>query len=266
MTVKWKGPQGEIDEDSNESLIRIIYHPGLKDIFHKQDLNEALGIAISGLDFLRALYASKKLSSRYHNLGHNYVTAITSIKAFIGALNLSRELSVDDLTAIILAALFHDCGYLTDKDGEPRIDMVDHTAKSSIFAEVFLTRNSFKKVFCDRVYELIGYTNYSNWYESKVKVRDDLLGQMLVGADLLQVTDQRYFLNKKVLKELLYKKDSATVAEREKKFYEFTKEVTSQIWKFLDSYYRSSNDNPYRQGWERFVDAMSVICGGIDLK
>ncbi|MBU0976740.1 MAG: hypothetical protein ABIE03_03430 [Patescibacteria group bacterium] len=266
MTVKWKGPNGEVDEDSNENLVKLLFHEKLKSHFSKEELNNVSYLALSGLDFLRELYSSRKLSSRYHNLGHNYVTTITSIKTFIGALSLGKAVDEKDLISLIIAALFHDSGYLLNYKAGVKREIRDHNLNSILFTEIFLAGQRVEDEICDKVLHLIKYTDYSECDDFKNEIKHDFLGQVLIGADLLQVTDKRYFVNRNFLEEYLYKNESETDEAMERRFFKFVQELTSNMWNYLDAYYKTAKTNPYRTGWQRFVKAFQMICGEKDLK
>lgn len=261
MTIRWIGPSGKIVIDSNKSLVNLFQHNVLRRNFSEGDLKELKSSTVSALTYLRELYSRKKLNSLYHNLGHNYVTSITAVKVFIGALRQGYAFFYTDLLALILAALFHDSGYLGKPLSGQKISIENHTENATLFAEDFAQRSSIEKDISRQVIKLIKYTNYSRWDDYKFEVEIDLLAQVLIGADLLQVTDKRYFFNKKVLSEYLFVDGSGPDKVSQRKFYRFAKKMTSSVWKHLDAFYNGTDKNPYREGWKRFMYGLGMVTG-----
>lgn len=259
VNVKWIGPDGNIDQNKNTFLLRLLGNKVLKKKYSSNNINEVKEIASQALRYLRKLFKEHELTSPYHNFGHNYVTAVTSIRGFIGALRSKKNLSYRDLRIILVTSLFHDTGYLKDINSkkEKEINVYNHSKNSTDLIQ-FFTKGILKwdKRDLSTIIDLYKYPNYVNWNKNKSKVEKDILAKILVGADFMQVVDKNYFKNLKVLKELIRAKSIKKDKAGQRKFFELSREVTDLIGVFIDTFYGSKEKNPYRKGWIRYEKTM----------
>lgn len=259
INVKWKGPDGQVRQNSNRDLLDLLLHKELRKHYSKEDLRMLRKSIWKSLRYVRKLFKTHNLASPYHNFGHNYVTTITALRAVIGVQRRGEKLGILDIAVLLIAALFHDTGYLRGSKFSRKEDVISHSQKSRMNSSKFLHELKWTDSDIARVLDLLKFTNYGKWEFNKKKVAADLLAQILVGADLMQVVDANYFMNLIVLHEMLYGgKEKMTVAGQ-KKFFDFTKEATSRIWKHLDKFYRGKEENPYRERWEDFLEYMSMF-------
>lgn len=259
IRVKWKGPDGNIRQNSNRDLLDLLSHKGLQKHYSKEDLRLLRKSLWRALRYVRKLFRTFNLASPYHNFGHNYVTTITALRAVIGVLKRGEKLDILDIEVLLIVTLFHDTGYLRGSKFSRKEDVISHSQKSRMNSSKFLHELKWTDSDIARVLDLLKFTNYGRWEFNKKKVVADLLAQILVGADLMQVVDANYFMNLVVLHEILYGgKEKMTVAGQQK-FFDFTKETVSWIWKYLDKFYGGREKSPYRKRWSDFVEYMSMF-------
>lgn len=257
FNVKWVGPDGSIDQTNNDDLLRLLDHELIIKEFDKEQVEKIKKSIKKALKYLRELFRTYELVSPYHNVGHNFVTAVTALKALIGGIKKGDKFEKNDLEILLVAALFHDTGYLRKSKNHKKTNVFNHSIKSLDFVRTFMEKVlSWDGGNIPKVYELQRFTIYSGWEKNRKNLKKNKLGQILVGADFLQVVDKNYFKNLKVLSELIHSKsiDSDKVGQR--KFYDLAEDVVNQIWPYLDSFYDGDKQNPYRKGWDNFEKTM----------
>jgi hypothetical protein len=259
--VLWTGPRGRINQLKNEELLRILKHEVLKEAYDKKVLKETHILFEKALQHLRKLYRTYNLISSYHSFSHNYITAITALRGFVGALQLGKKLSIEDLQSLVIAAMFHDTGYLRKSKYQKRTDVVSHIDKGYKYSKDFLIGQKWSDKQIDKVKDLQKFTNYSKWKQNEDKVYENVLAQILVGADFLQVVDNNYYENLKVLDEFIYERAGKVSKSGQKKFYHLVCKITFWIWSYLDSFYSGIRKNPYRAGWKKYREYFEEAFG-----
>ncbi|MFC1780120.1 HD domain-containing protein [Patescibacteria group bacterium] len=250
--VIWTGPQGKINWLKNDELLRILKHEILRETYDRKSLKETHILFEKALQHLRKLYRTYNLISTYHSFSHNYVTAITAMKGFVGALKLGKKLTIFDLKVLIIVALFHDTGYLRKSKYQEKTDVVSHSKKSSEFSKRFLESIDWNNNQIRQALELHKFTDYSKWKQNEDKIYENVLAQLLVGADFMQVVDYNYYKNLKVLNEFLYERDGKVSKVGQQKFYHLVCRITLWVWSYLDSFFKGIRKNPYRAGWKKY--------------
>lgn len=267
QSVKWVGPSGEIDSKDNREMISLLHSKVIWDEYGKDKMKfyEYGGKKI--VNYVRDLFKKYELKSPYHDFSHNYVTMITALRAFIGAIKEKEKLAEDDLRCLLIASIFHDTGYLVVKKGEDSMWARTHSRESRLLMKrslkdvIAINRKKFEKLLRDikdyeawkvmdieKIISLQKYTNYSRWKVNKKRIKRNKLAQILVGADLLQVTDKNYFQNRHFLEAYIV----SMKGKDHRPFIKFEREGVRGIWPFLDSYYGGRKKNPYRKRWEIF--------------
>ena len=269
IKVKWVGPAAKIDPESNKDLLTLVNHKVLIKKFGKERIRLYEYGAKKLLNYVRALFKRYKLLSSYHDFGHNYVTTITSIRAYIGAIKLGKSFNEDDFRCLLIVSLFHDTGYLKMRKEKESVWATIHSKQSRVLMRkslkdvILLNKDKFDSFLRDigdydpwkildieKIVDLQKFTNYSRWKMNKEKIKKNKIAQILVASDLMQVVDKNYFNNREALEVyIMSKKDKDHT-----KFYEFEKEGVKWIWKYLDAFYGAKNRNPYRKMWEFFKD------------
>jgi hypothetical protein len=250
--VNWIGPDGEINSRTNEDLQELLIAPALSTIYDEEEIyNNVLNVT-NLLGIIRELYTSYKLSSTYHNFGHNYVTTITAVRAFIGSVMRGEIYKQSDLFELIVASLLHDIGYLIPSEKLGKADVVTH-AKKGFQLTYFILQEKLKlpAKFVKKIINYQRFADYLHWEENVNAIRLFPLAKLLIGADLLQVTDRNYLKNAEVLQEIMFSKEKARNQESEIQFFKLVKEGTEFVWDDLDEFY-AGEVNPYKRNWLRF--------------
>lgn len=255
IKVRWSGPSGKIRQSSNKQLLALLKNRQLCKAFGKDRMYKLEIDVTKILRFLRRIFRDYNLMSAYHDFSHNYVTAITVIRAFIGGLKLKKKFSFQNLQILSVAALFHDSGYLRKSKFSKREDLRSHSRRSAYFTKEFLSTVKLKEINVQDVLTLQSYTSYSSRGLRK-KLEGNTLAQILVGADLMQVVDTNYPQNLEILREYVGTTKDSLDKKSQENFVKFAKESTRGIWKYLDAFYGKRERNPYRKGWERFSNFM----------
>jgi len=260
INVKWVGPDGSIDQTNDRDLLRLLDHKLIIKEFGRKNVKEIRKIIKKALKYLRELFRTYELVSPYHNVGHNFVTAITTLKAFIGGLKKGYKFTKGDLQVLLVATLFHDTGYLRKSKDQEKTNVFNHSIKSLDFVRTFMEEVlDWNGGNIPKVYELQRFTIYSGWQKNKKNLKKNKLGQILVGSDFMQVVDKNYFRNLKVLSELIHSKSIDHDKKGQRKFFYLSEDVVSHVWPFLDSYYGSEKKNPYRKSWDNFEKIMEKL-------
>jgi len=257
IEVKWVGPDGEFDQSKNSDLLQLLDHRIIRDKYSKKNIDNLKESTKKALKYLRRLFSTYELVSAYHNVGHNYITAVTVLKGFIGGLKMGRIYSKNDLEVLLIATLFHDTGYLRKSNKQKKTDVFTHSMKSLDFVSTFMDKIlGWNGENSPKVKDLQSFTCYADWDENKKKLDDNDFAKILVGSDFMQVVDKNYFQNLEVLREFLRSKNVKNDKKGQARFLELSREVTSYAWEFLDSFFDGKENNPYRKGWDRFEDTM----------
>lgn len=249
-TIIWKGPAGEIKLNSNKSLIELFDHKSLSKYFSIEEIASVKEKILHAVKNLRKLYRSYRLTSLYHNYSHNYSTTITAFRAFIGALEKGETLSSGDLQYLLIVSLFHDTGYLKSASSQEEITLASHSKRSRKFLKEALGKLKLKSKEIESLVRFHEFTDYGQWVDYEKEMKDNLLAQIFVGADLMQVTDMYYLRNLKNLGKTKYLTKSDKRGQLE--FCQFVKCATQYIWPYLDTFYQQRKKNPYREGWNSF--------------
>ena len=97
VDVKWIGPIGDIDQTDDNDLLRLLKHKSIADEFRREDIESTKINFVKALKYLRELFRTYELVSPYHNVGHNFITAVTALRAFIGVIKIGYELKINYL-------------------------------------------------------------------------------------------------------------------------------------------------------------------------
>ena len=120
------------------------------------------------------------LNTVYHSANHtSYVVEAAN------EIGLSQNLSEEDLETVLLAAWFHDAGYIEGAEG--------HEERSMVIVDNFLTERNFSKEKITKVKELIAATKIPQVPTSKLE-------EILCDADLSHLGRLSYMEESKLLR------------------------------------------------------------------
>lgn len=254
----WVGPDGTLRDNYKKHFEELCFHPSLFKKYSKRTLSNLQKRIDRALDYLDYLYKLYELLSPYHTLSHNVVTSITAFRTFLGKYMIDKTCSLKDLQTLLFAALFHDTGYIKiselQKNTRARFMHVDISFQ---ITKRFL---SLELAWTDkRIYDVIEtqrLTEYRFAETALHEVKNSSCGVLIIGADILQVTDAHYIENLDMLTELLFTRNQERNKQNQNEFFLFAKQAVDHIWLYLDAFYKGSKNNPYRTGWDRFVKYM----------
>ncbi|WP_240723658.1 Pycsar system effector family protein [Flavobacterium sp. J27] len=167
-------------------------------------------------------FFNKKLPAEnyYHNLVHT-----KSVVELVKILAIEEECTEDELLLLLIAAWFHDVGYVEKAEG--------HEDVSVRIALEFLKEKGLSRYQLDKIKELIRVTKISS-------PPNNLLGKIMKDADSGHVSFEEYFeVSEKLRKEISFKKrveiDPLDWLEQNKKFLEdhlFFTDYAQKNWQF----------------------------------
>ncbi|UII29658.1 HD domain-containing protein [Fulvivirga ulvae] len=133
--------------------------------------------------YVRALFKEQQSNKLiFHNLGHTEMV----VKA-CDEISQGMQLGKNDREALMIAAWFHDTGYLYTYSG--------HEEKSKNIARVFLSENNYPQSKINRVLNCISVTQLD-------AEPHNLIEKVICDADLYHLSCRNYFqLSKKLRKE-----------------------------------------------------------------
>lgn len=115
---------------------------------------------------------------------HNYQHTLETVEA-CKRIARGYELSAKELEILLIAAWFHDSGYVYQYE--------DHEEKSKEIAKMFLDNHKYPEKDTDKVLECIEATK-------RESVTKDLLCQILRDADIVQIGEPTFFSKSELLK------------------------------------------------------------------
>lgn len=134
----------------------------------------------------------------YHNLQHTTDVTLATIRLLHGAKVEGTDFSRDDVSALYLAALFHDIGYIqtdAETEGSGSALTAVHVARGREFVKTYLAKHPIAGADGVRVAAIIHFTDMVQPVDGipTEKERDRLLGQLMAAGDLLgQLADRTY--------------------------------------------------------------------------
>ena len=108
----------------------------------------------------------------YHNFEHT-----SKVVEAVNEIAIGESISEDDLEVLLLAAWFHDTGFIQGYD--------NHEEKSKAIAHKFLTENGVSKDKIDRVFSLIGVTKMPQNPTNKFE-------EIICDADLFHLGEENF--------------------------------------------------------------------------
>lgn len=136
----------------------------------------------------------------YHNIQHALDVALATARMVVGwnKINPDKKISTKTFQAGLAAALFHDTGYLKDKNdrkGKGGKYSFTHVARSKILAESYLTSGKWSADLVKLVLGIIDVTEFGQEPDFSVLENEEqkLMARMVASADLIaQMADVHY--------------------------------------------------------------------------
>jgi hypothetical protein len=146
----------------------------------------------------------QKCNILYHDLKHTTDVLLAMIRLVHGALLDKKKISREHINLALLSALFHDTGYIQEKDdtsASGAIYTITHVERSITFMKLYFEKNKFSDEDFKNCRDMIRCTDLSVIPNTIKFSSPDIkfLGKMLGTADVLgQMADRTY------LEKLLY--------------------------------------------------------------
>ncbi len=136
----------------------------------------------------------------YHTFQHALDVTLASIRMAAGwnKLNPKERISPENIEALLYSGLFHDTGYIKDKDdneGHGGKYTFDHTDRSKKVARTYLTRKNKSPEVMDLVDLIIEVTDFGDQPDLSVfaSAEQGVVARMVASADLIaQMADIDY--------------------------------------------------------------------------
>jgi len=164
--------------------------------------------------FIRDLFEKEIHENlRYHDILHTEYVANQAER-----IGKSSGLSEEEIEIVVVAAWFHDSGFVSRSDG--------HEEESQNIARKFLTSRGIAEEFINQVLDCIEATKMPQ------NPGDNLLAQVVCDADMAYLSED-FYLERTILLRKEWKHDSATKLSR-KSYYQETVELFNRHRYFTD--------------------------------
>lgn len=189
--------------------------------------------------FAGKLSEYKGCNTRYHDLGHTLNVFLATARLFDGCRRAGIEADTRDITAGLVAALFHDCGYIqlrSEKQGTGAKYTLTHEKRSVSMMNDFLARVDRPDITACAVNAILctdlNMTPDGIEFESPSQ---ELAGKIVGSADIMSQIADRIYLEK--LRELYKEFNEAGLGQYENEYdlFQGTTDFYEMLLKRLDN-------------------------------
>ncbi|MCX7940155.1 MAG: HD domain-containing protein [Endomicrobia bacterium] len=197
------------------------------------------------IDLMEGRYPGyQKCNTKFHDIQHA-TDAFLAMSRLIDGYNIKnyrRKFSVENVKVALIAALYHDVGYVQkveETQGTGAKYTFEHVDRSIEFIKNYLSKNSFSQRDIQKAVNMISCTEIRKDV-NKIKFSDNeekTLGFMLATADYLGQMSSRNYLEKLVFLYYEFKEGGVTGYSSEYDLVKKTKDFYLSVRKELDTVY-----------------------------